>query len=152
MAHLMPPKSLFQSSFRDFVTVTLTNYLAKARAREASDLHLAADTVPFLRVEGELVRLDEAPLDAAEVAAVLMGLAPEPSRQALQKGANTEWTCDVAEVGRIRCMSFHDHRGQGGIFGMLPARALSRAWKWHASSRVQRTAALRPQSRRGSMR
>jgi len=56
---------------------------------------------------------------------VLMELAPEPSRQALQKGAVTEWIVDVAEVGRVRCMSFHDHRGQGGIFRMLPARALS---------------------------
>jgi twitching motility protein PilT len=105
---------------------TLGRLLRIAAIRGASALYVVTDMRPVIRVDGEIQILeDEAPLDAAEVAAVLMELAPEPSRQALQKGANTEWTCDVAEVGRIRCMSFHDHRGQGGIFGMLPARALS---------------------------
>ena len=41
----------------------LTSLLAAARGAEASDLHLAAGSVPYMRVEGELVRLDNAPLE-----------------------------------------------------------------------------------------
>ena len=33
--------------------------------------------------------------------------------------------CDVPDVGRIRCVTFRDHRGAGGIFRMIPARAIS---------------------------
>ncbi len=105
---------------------TLDRLLRVAAARGASALYIVTDTRPAVRVDGEIQILDgEEALGSADVATMLMELAPEPSRQALQKGAVTEWICDVAEVGRVRCMSFHDHRGQGGIFRMLPARALS---------------------------
>ena len=32
---------------------------------------------------------------------------------------------EVPEVGRIRCLSFRDHRGPGGIFRMISARPAS---------------------------
>jgi twitching motility protein PilT len=31
----------------------------------------------------------------------------------------------MPEVGRVRCVSFRDHRGPGGVFRMIPARATS---------------------------
>ena len=36
-----------------------------------------------------------------------------------------EWICDIKDVGRVRCLAFSDHRGPGGIFRMIPARAIS---------------------------
>ena len=36
-----------------------------------------------------------------------------------------EWICDIKDVGRVRCLVFSDHRGPGGIFRMIPARAIS---------------------------
>jgi twitching motility protein PilT len=33
--------------------------------------------------------------------------------------------CDVHEVGRVRCLGFRDHSGPGGVFRMLPARAVT---------------------------
>ena len=36
-----------------------------------------------------------------------------------------EWICDIKDVGRVRCLAFRDHRGPGGIFRMIPARAIS---------------------------
>lgn len=104
----------------------LDRLLRLAAARGASALYIVAGSRPVLRVEGEIRVLDaEEVLAASDVAAMLMELAPEPTRDALRTGAVTEWICDVPEVGRVRCMSFRDHRGPGGIFRMLPARALS---------------------------
>ncbi len=104
----------------------LDRLLRLAAARGASALYLVAESRPVLRVEGEIRVLDsEEALAASDVAAMLMELAPDPTRDALRTGAVTEWICDVPEVGRVRCMSFRDHRGPGGIFRMLPARALS---------------------------
>jgi len=105
---------------------TIDRLLRVAAARGASNLYIVTGTHPVIRVGGEIQILDaEEALGAADVAAMLMELAPENSRDALQKGAAAEWLVDVADVGRIRCMSFRDHRGPGGIFRMLPARALS---------------------------
>ncbi len=105
---------------------TLERLLRVAAARGASALYIVTGQQPVLRVDGEIQMLDgEEPLGATEVARMLMELAPEPTQEALQTGTAAEWICDVADVGRVRGMSFQDHRGQGGIFRMLPARALS---------------------------
>lgn len=104
----------------------LDRLLRLAAARGASALFIAAEAHPVIRVEGEIHVLEaEEPLGAADVAAMLMELAPEPTRDALSSGAVTEWIRDIADVGRVRCVSFRDHRGPGGLFRMLPARALS---------------------------
>jgi twitching motility protein PilT len=50
---------------------------------------------------------------------------PERSPEALRTGAATEWICDVEGVGRVRCMSFRDHLGPGGVFRLMPTRSIS---------------------------
>src|SRR5205823_11562771 len=40
-------------------------------------------------------------------------------------GAATEWICDLEGVGRVRCMSFRDQRGPGGVFRLMPTRAIA---------------------------
>src|SRR4029077_7316619 len=37
----------------------------------------------------------------------------------------TDWVTDLEGVGRVRCLSFRDHRGFGGVFRMMPVRAVS---------------------------
>lgn len=104
----------------------LDRLLRVAAARGASTLYLVSGARPSIRVDGEISVLDgEAPLDAPEVESLMLDIMPERNREALRSGVSTEWICDVPEVGRIRCMSFRDHRGAGGIFRMIPARAIS---------------------------
>jgi twitching motility protein PilT len=82
--------------------------LSEARDRGASDLHLAAATVPFLRVEGELVRLEEEPLspDAAEA------LAKEAIHLAgAEPGLDVDFCIDTAEFGRFRGNLHRQTRG-----------------------------------------
>ena len=60
-----------------------------------------------------------------DVESLLLTLMPERSHEALRTGAATEWICDIEDVGRVRCMSFGDHRGPGGVFRLMPVRATS---------------------------
>ena len=104
----------------------LDRLLRLAAARGATTLYIAAQAVPSIRVDGEICLLEgEPPLGRSEVESLLLDMAPERSRQALQSAEGAEWLCDVPEVGRVRCMSFRDHRGPGGIFRLIPARAIS---------------------------
>ena len=64
-------------------------------------------------------------MSEADVEALILDIIPERNREALRSQAGTEWICDVPDVGRIRCVTFRDHRGAGGIFRMIPARAIS---------------------------
>lgn len=103
----------------------LERLLRTASARGAEALYLFSNSRPSIRVDGEIITLDsEAALASQEVEAlVLEGLPDRLDAAALI--TEREWICDIKDVGRVRCLAFSDHRGPGGIFRMIPARAIS---------------------------
>ena len=60
-----------------------------------------------------------------DVESLLLTLMPERSAEALRSGAATEWICGFEDLGRVRCLSFRDHRGPGGVFRIMPTRAVT---------------------------
>jgi twitching motility protein PilT len=104
----------------------LERLLRTAAARGASTLYLSSDARPSVRVDGDLQSLDGEPVHtAADVISLLLSLMPDRSHEALRTGATTEWICDIEEIGRVRCMSFSDYRGPGGVFRLMPVRTIS---------------------------
>src|SRR5262249_16824120 len=104
----------------------LDRLLRLSAARGASTLYLSSDSKPGVRVDGELPTLEGEPVLAARHAeSLLLTLMPERSHEALRTGAATEWILDIEDVGRVRCMSFRDHRGPGGVFRLMPTRSVS---------------------------
>jgi twitching motility protein PilT len=104
----------------------LDRLLRVAAARGASTLYLASLMPPSVRVDGEVVTIEgEAPLGPNDVESLLLALMPQRNHEALRAGAATEWMCDVAGVGRVRCMTFRDHHGPGGVFRIMPGRVVT---------------------------
>ncbi|MBZ5556665.1 MAG: Flp pilus assembly complex ATPase component TadA [Acidobacteriia bacterium] len=104
----------------------LDRLLRTSAARGASTLYLSSESRPSVRVDGELQMLDGEPvLTSRDVESLLLTLMPERSHEALRTGAATEWICDIEGVGRVRCMSFRDHCGPGGVFRLMPTRMVS---------------------------
>ena len=107
-------------------TAGIDRLLRIAAARGASTLYLTSQARPSIRVDGEISAMEgEAVLSEPDVEALMLDIIPERNRETLRSEAGTEWICDVPDVGRIRCVTFRDHRGAGGIFRMIPARAIS---------------------------
>ncbi|MET0213203.1 MAG: hypothetical protein ABW292_09385, partial [Vicinamibacterales bacterium] len=103
----------------------LMHTLRVAAARGASTVYVVAQSKPMIRIDGEIGPLESEPtLTAADVDRLVMELAPPRRRDALQNGP-VEWLCDVPEIGRVRCLTFKDHRGPGVLFRMFPPRAIS---------------------------
>jgi len=104
----------------------LERLLRVSSARGASTLYLSSGSRPSVRVDGELQMLDGEPVHVTrDVESLLLTLMPERSHEALRTGGATEWICDIEGVGRVRCMSFRDHRGPGGVFRLMPTRSIS---------------------------
>jgi twitching motility protein PilT len=104
----------------------LDRLLRLAAARGASTLYLSSGTRPSIRVDGELQALESTPvLGPNDVESLLLTLMPERNAEALRTGSTTEWICDFPDLGRVRCMSFRDHRGPGGVFRIMPTRAVT---------------------------
>jgi len=103
----------------------LERLLRTASARGAEALYLFSNARPSIRVDGEIITLDsEGPLGSQDVEALILEVLPDR----LEAGGlitEREWICDIKDVGRVRCLAFSDHRGPGGIFRMIPARAIS---------------------------
>ena len=107
-------------------TTGIDRLLRIAAARGASTLYLTSQARPAIRVDGEISAIEgESTLSESDVETLILDMIPERNREALRSQAGTEWICDVPDVGRIRCVTFRDHRGAGGIFRMIPARAIS---------------------------
>ncbi|MBW8865933.1 MAG: Flp pilus assembly complex ATPase component TadA [Acidobacteria bacterium] len=104
----------------------LDRLLRLASARGAATLYLSSDSRPSMRVDGELHVIDAEPVHTSrDVESLLLTLMPDRNHEALRSGAQTEWICDIDGVGRVRCMSFRDHRGPGGVFRLMPTRSVS---------------------------
>jgi len=98
---------------------TLARLLAEARARGAAGLHLAAGAVPHLRIEGEIVRLEDAPLPAAEADACAAELF---ERGGVAPGDDVDFSFADAELGRFRVNAFRHRRGRGLSLKCIPER------------------------------
>ena len=104
----------------------LERLLRVSAARGASTLYLSSGSRPSVRVDGELQMLDGEPVHVShDVESLLLTLMPERSHEALRTGAASEWIVDIDGVGRVRCMSFRDHLGPGGVFRLMPTRSIS---------------------------
>ena len=104
----------------------LDRLLRMAAARGASTLYLSSHARPSVRVDGEIQMLEGEPSHGPnDVESLLMTMMPERSYETLRSGQATEWITDLEGVGRVRCLSFRDHRGPGGVFRMMPVRAVS---------------------------
>jgi twitching motility protein PilT len=100
--------------------------LGLAAARGATALYLTTQASPFLRVDDDVQVLDgEPPMTSAEVESAVLELMPDTTRDALRRGDPTEWVCDIAEIGRVRCSTFRDYRGPGAIFQLNSFRPVN---------------------------
>ncbi len=95
-----------------------------AASRGASALFVISDTRPSIRVEGDIRPLEgEAAMPRAQVESSVMELVPEAEQEAVGRGEATEWITDFADMGRVRCITFTDHRGPGVMFRLIETRA-----------------------------
>ncbi len=98
--------------------------LRLAAARTASALFVTSDCRPSIRVEGDIRPLEgEAAMSRADVEAAVMEIVPEAEQEAVGRGESTEWITEFADLGRVRCITFTDHRGPGVVFRMIATRA-----------------------------
>jgi twitching motility protein PilT len=101
----------------------LLRILRLAANRGASVVYIVAQSRPMVRVDGEIAPLEEeAVLTSADIALFIDSLGAMIDDNATDA---VEWLSDVPEVGRVRHLTFHDHRGPGIIFRMIPPRVIS---------------------------
>jgi twitching motility protein PilT len=99
----------------------LREYLGEARQRGASDLHLSAGAVPYVRVEGEITRLPRGELEPAEAEEVARECA---ALGGVEAGLDVDFCFEAEDLGRFRVNLHQQARGPGLAIKCIPLAVL----------------------------
>ncbi len=86
-----------------------------------SDLHLRTDAIPILRKDGELLRLEEPPIDGTLLELLLRSIMDAEHWDTIQRDNDVDWAYEVEGVARFRCNAGRERRGALAVFRQIPA-------------------------------
>ncbi len=92
---------------------------------KASDLHLATNNPPMLRINGDLVRVDYPPLQNDELKAMVYEIAPEQKIKVFEETADVDFGYEVPGVARYRANFFQQKYGISAVFRLIPSKILT---------------------------
>jgi twitching motility protein PilT len=98
----------------------LADLLRHARAVGASDLHLATDTVPQMRVHGHLGPLPLPPSEARQVQEWLEPVLGDGRATMLEERRQVDFCYKDAGLGRFRTNVFFQRKGRAAVFRLIP--------------------------------
>jgi twitching motility protein PilT len=121
----------------------LRAWMVQAMDRGASDLHLIAGYRPTLRLHGDLIELNEPPLDADEARALLTALCPADGRTQLHTQKNLDFSFELPRNGpstRFRVNLFHAGGQIGACLRLVPDTIPDFAWTGFPEDQAHRLA------------
>src|ERR1043166_5093710 len=92
---------------------------------KASDLHLATNNPPMLRINGELVRVDNPPRENDERKAMVYEIAPEEKIKAFEETNDVDFGYEVPGDARYRANFFQQKYGISAVFRSIPSTVLT---------------------------
>ncbi|MCO4769386.1 MAG: PilT/PilU family type 4a pilus ATPase [Deltaproteobacteria bacterium] len=98
----------------------LDSFLRLVVEQKASDLHFMAGNKPLIRHDGELVPIPFRQLTDTEARRFLMEILTEEQRDILEREQEVDFAYDLRGVGRFRANVFHQSRGIGSVFRVIP--------------------------------
>lgn len=102
-------------------TSHLDQLLQYSVERGASDLHLSAGYPPCIRVDGEIIFLNEhPPLTSSETESMLLQILPDKNRQEFAETNDSDFAYRLPGIGRFRVNAFCDSVGVGAVFRSVP--------------------------------
>ena len=91
-------------------------------ARDASDLHLSSETLPHMRIDGDMLPVEEYGVITHEkLKAMLFSIAPDKNRKQWEELRDTDFAYDMAQA-RFRINVFEDRKGIGAVLRQIPAK------------------------------
>ncbi len=103
----------------------ITDFLKSMTMRKGSDLHLMAGDPPRMRVHGDLITLDNRPLDGEELREAMYGIMPMVVQKQFEEHDSADFAHAVPEISRFRVNVFRHLNGVGAVFRGIPSKAFT---------------------------
>ena len=91
----------------------------------ASDLHLGTGYPPFIRVNGDMRRLDMSPLSEETVMKLIKEIMPPHNLEEYEKRHDTDFAYEMKGLARFRVNVFTDINGPGAVFRLIPSKIMT---------------------------
>ena len=88
--------------------------------REASDLHLASGSAPYIRIHGEMVKLNYKNVSPEVCQALVFEILTERQRQLFLENWDLDCSYSLKGVGRFRVNVFRQRIGLGAVLRLIP--------------------------------
>jgi twitching motility protein PilT len=103
----------------------LDKLLAFLHKQGGSDLHLASNAKPMIRINGNMAAVSVEPLQPEAVEKLLQEIMPARNKEEYAKTRDTDFAYEITGLARFRCNAFCDLQGPGGVFRIIPTRILT---------------------------
>jgi twitching motility protein PilT len=101
------------------MALTLMQLLQTMVQHKGSDLHVAANSVPMIRVRGDMVKLNSPPLNSAEIEAMAGQITSQEQKNELVKEKNIDFAFKAPGVGIFRVNLFQQRHGLSIVMRVL---------------------------------
>jgi twitching motility protein PilT len=103
----------------------LTALLGFAKDEGASDLHISAGMPPMLRIRGEMIHLEMAPLSRDDTQAAIYDILSDTQKKIFEERKDLDFAIEIPGVSRFRANVLQQLRGAGAVFRVVPTKVLS---------------------------
>jgi len=107
--------------------LSIQTFLELVVHRGATDLHLAADSPPLIRVDGKLVALPFPPLSANDTKNLCYSLLTDSQRHRFEEESELDFSFGIRGLSRFRGNLFLQKGAVGGAFRLIPYEVRSLA-------------------------
>lgn len=105
--------------------LTIEDLLKFTKDQGASDLHLSEGSIPVIRIDGSLHKLDLPGMDRQGVRQLILGSMTPEQRKRFDDSFEVDFAKEIDDSTRFRCNVFRQINGLGGSYRTIPAEIRS---------------------------
>ena len=94
--------------------------LKVTKQHNASDLHLVSGSAPYVRLAGEMVRLNYKSVSAEVCQALIYGILTDRQKELFEEHLELDFSYPVRDLGRFRANVFMQRNGIAAVFRRIP--------------------------------
>jgi twitching motility protein PilT len=104
---------------------TLPDLLKTMVEMDGSDLHIATNTPPQIRVNGKLTRLQLPELQPAETKGLVYSVLTDTQKKRFEETLELDFSFGIRGLARFRCNLFNQRGAVGAVYRLIPEKIRS---------------------------